>query len=83
MVFILGFMAFAYRYRNPYKLIMIFGKKGSGKTTLLTKLSLRYLKAGRPVYSNVPYPVHICLMLMILVLRPSLQVLSSSWMRSV
>jgi len=56
MVFILGFMAFAYRYRNPYKLIMIFGKKGSGKTTLLTKLSLRYLKAGRPVYSNVPIP---------------------------
>lgn len=56
MVIILGFMAFAYHYRNPYKLIMIFGKKGSGKTTLLTKLTMRYLKAGRQVYSNVPIP---------------------------
>lgn len=23
------------KYRNPYKLIMVFGKKGSGKTTLM------------------------------------------------
>ena len=46
----------AYRYRNPYKLIMIFGKKGSGKSTLLTKLALQYIKAGRPVYASVPVP---------------------------
>lgn len=56
MIALTAFLLFAYHYRNPYKLIMIFGKKGSGKTTLLTKLSLRYLKAGRPVYSNVPIP---------------------------
>lgn len=56
MVFLLCFMLYAYHYRNPYKLIMIFGKKGSGKTTLLTKLTLKYLKKGVPVYSNVPIP---------------------------
>lgn len=50
------FMCYAYKYRNPYKLILIFGKKGSGKTTLLTKLTLRYLKKGIPVYSNVYIP---------------------------
>lgn len=41
------------RYRNPYKLIMVFGKKGAGKTTLLTKLAIQYRKEGRPVFSNV------------------------------
>lgn len=43
---------YAYEFRNPYKLIMIFGKKGSGKTTYLTKLAMKYLKIGRPVYST-------------------------------
>lgn len=42
----------AYKYRNPYKLIMVFGKKGAGKTTFLTKLSYQYQKKGRPVYST-------------------------------
>lgn len=56
MVAVLLFMLYALRYRNPYRLIMIFGKKGSGKTTLLTKLTLHYLKRGRPVYSNVAIP---------------------------
>lgn len=42
------------RYRNPYKLIMVFGKKGSGKTTLMVKLSIRFNKKKRPVYCNVP-----------------------------
>lgn len=42
------------RYRNPYKLIMVFGKKGSGKTTLMVKLSLRYNRKKRNVYTNVP-----------------------------
>lgn len=56
LLLLLCFMLYAYRYRNPYKLIMVFGKKGSGKTTLLTKLTLRYLKKGVPVYSNVYIP---------------------------
>ena len=50
------FFAFAYQYRNPYKLIMVFGKKGSGKTTLIAKLTYKYLKKGRPVYSTVAIP---------------------------
>lgn len=42
----------AYKYRNPYKLIMVFGKKGAGKTTFLTKLAYQYQKKGRLVYST-------------------------------
>lgn len=45
-----------WRYRNPYKLIMVFGKKGSGKTTMITKLAMRYAKRGRPCFSTVPVP---------------------------
>ena len=40
---------FAYhviKYRNPYKLYMVFGKKGSGKTTYMTKLAITYQKKG-------------------------------------
>lgn len=57
-VFYLFIGAFVYfyivslRYRNPYKLIMLFGKKGSGKNTLLTKLSIKYNKMGYHVYSD-------------------------------
>lgn len=53
----LGFLIYnKVRYSNPYKLIMVFGKKGSGKTTLLTKLALKYIKRGIPVYSTTPVP---------------------------
>lgn len=44
------------KYKNPYKLIMVFGKKGSGKTTFLTKTAIKYIKQGRPVYSTVYVP---------------------------
>lgn len=44
------------KYRNPYKLIMVFGKKGSGKTTFLAKTAYRYLKKGYPVYSTERVP---------------------------
>lgn len=46
----------ARRYRNPYKLIMVFGKKGSGKTTFLSKTAYQYIRKGRPVYSTVYVP---------------------------
>lgn len=49
---IVVFMYYAYKFRNPYKLTMVFGKKGAGKTTYLTRLTHRYLKKGRPVYST-------------------------------
>lgn len=44
------------KYRNPYKLTMIFGKKGSGKSTTLTRIALDALKAGKAVYANIPLP---------------------------
>lgn len=46
----------ARKYRNPYKLIMVFGKKGSGKTTFLSKTAYQYIRKGRPVYSTVYVP---------------------------
>lgn len=46
------FSYYVIKFRNPYKLIMVFGKKGCGKTTYLTKLTQKYLKKGRPVYST-------------------------------
>lgn len=50
------FIYLVIRFRNPYKLIMIFGKKGSGKTTLITKLAYKYWRKGRPVYSTISTP---------------------------
>lgn len=42
---IMGILAYhMIKYRNPYKLYMVFGKKGSGKTTMMTKTALKYLK---------------------------------------
>lgn len=44
------------KYANPFKLIMIFGKKGSGKSTTLTKLALQHIKRGWTVYSTESIP---------------------------
>ena len=56
-VFLIFFIAYhVVKYRNPYKLFMVFGKKGAGKSTLMCKLALKYSKKGRPVYCNVPIP---------------------------
>lgn len=50
----------ARRFRNPYKLVMVFGKKGSGKTTFLTKRAVQLMRAGIEVYSTVYVPgVHL------------------------
>lgn len=48
------------KYRNPYKLYMVFGKKGSGKTTLMTKLCIKYRKKGWAVYCDryIPGATH-------------------------
>jgi DNA helicase HerA-like ATPase len=60
MLGILSFMVVYHfltrRFLNPYKLIMVFGKKGSGKSTLLTKLALQYQKQGIPVFSTEKIP---------------------------
>lgn len=58
----LSFLIFLYvvynciKFRNPYRLFLVFGPKGSGKTTLITKLTFKYLKKGRKVYSSVWVP---------------------------
>lgn len=44
------------KYKNPYFLVMIFGKKGSGKSTLLTKLAIKHMREGRKVYSTYYIP---------------------------
>ena len=41
------------KYKNPYKLYMIFGKKGSGKSSYLCKLALYYQKRKYKVYTNM------------------------------
>ena len=50
------FLILTHKYVNPYKLIMIFGKKGSGKSTTLTKLALQHIKNGWTVYSTELIP---------------------------
>lgn len=58
--FILFLNVSTLKFRNPYKLTMIFGKKGSGKSTTLTRLALEAQKAGKAVYANIPLPgVHL------------------------
>lgn len=57
LLFIFLFLSFhMIKYRNPYKLYMVFGKKGSGKTTLMTKLAFQYRKKGWKVYSDREIP---------------------------
>lgn len=56
LLFIVVYHYATRKYVNPYKLVMIFGKKGSGKSTLLTKLALQYQRDGVPVYSTEPIP---------------------------
>lgn len=41
------------KYLNPYKLVVIFGKKGCGKSTLLQKLAVYYTKKGYTCYCNI------------------------------
>ena len=56
IIVLIPFTYLCFKYRNPYKLVMVFGKKGSGKTTFLVKTAYRYLKQGRPVYSTEKIP---------------------------
>lgn len=55
-VFLFYCVYLAVKFRNPYKLIMIFGKKGAGKTTLITKLAYKAYKSGRPVFATIDTP---------------------------
>lgn len=42
------------KYRNPYKLILLFGKKGSFKSTYMVKQMLKYQRKGWHIYSDIP-----------------------------
>lgn len=53
---LIPFMYLTYKFRNPYKLVMVFGKKGSGKTTFLAKTAYKYLKKGYHVFSTEKIP---------------------------
>ncbi len=50
------FLLLTQKYYNPYKLIMIFGKKGSGKSTTLTKYAMQHIRTGWTVYSTEQIP---------------------------
>jgi uncharacterized protein YeeX (DUF496 family) len=41
------------RFKNPYKLIFIFGKKGAGKSTLMVHMMLKDIKRGWTVYTDM------------------------------
>lgn len=61
IIFFLIFLMFLFtfltrKYVNPYKLIMVFGKKGCGKTTYLTKLAYQHYKRGWTVFSTCDIP---------------------------
>lgn len=50
------FALFAYlthKYRNPYKLIFVFGKKGAGKSCYMVRQMLRYIRKGWHVYTDM------------------------------
>lgn len=55
-VFVLAFVYLTIKYWNPYKLVMVFGKKGSGKTTFLTKVAVQAIRKGKKVYSTSYVP---------------------------
>lgn len=41
------------RYRNPYRMTFIFGKKGAGKSCFMVRKMLWYLKHGWNVYTDM------------------------------
>lgn len=53
LIFVFVFRFITRKYRNPYKLYLIFGKKGSGKSSFLVKLAKRYQKKKYIVYTNM------------------------------
>lgn len=51
---ILAFSLFSRKFKNPYRLYFIFGKKGSGKSCLMIKKLLEYKKRGWICYTDMP-----------------------------
>lgn len=57
IVCFIRFLFYVKKFRNPYRLYMVFGKKGSGKSTMIAKLAITWIKKhGTPVYCTIPIP---------------------------
>ena len=55
-IFFIYFFKKVKEFSNPFKLIMIIGKKGSGKSTDICKLNLKYRNKGWTTYCTEPVP---------------------------
>lgn len=53
-VFLVWLSVQAARYRNPYTLTFIFGKKGAGKSCYMVREMLRLQKRGWLIYTDMP-----------------------------
>lgn len=53
IVFSISFAIYSAKFRNPYKLYFIFGKKGSGKSCLMINRMLYYKKKGYIIYTDM------------------------------
>lgn len=54
LVFLLWLSGQAAKYRNPYTLTFIFGKKGAGKSCYMVREMLRLKKVGWLIYTDMP-----------------------------
>lgn len=52
-ILVVVFVFLNYKYRNPYKLTFVFGKKGAGKSCFMVRQMHRYLKKGWNVYTDM------------------------------
>ena len=60
MIYVILFLLFIFiyekmvsKYKNPYKLVMVFGKKGSGKSSFLVRQAIKYQRKGYEIYTNM------------------------------
>lgn len=54
VVFLVWLSCQSAKYRNPYTLTFIFGKKGAGKSCYMVREMLRLQKAGWLIYTDMP-----------------------------
>lgn len=52
-VLFIVFVLYTKKFRNPYKLIFIFGKKGSFKSTSMVREMIKHQKKGWTIYTNI------------------------------
>lgn len=48
-----GAFFLSFKYRNPYRLTFVFGKKGAGKSCFMVRQMHRYLRRGWNVYTDM------------------------------